>query len=97
MKISKIIREITDVAKKYNLQFVETDRTDNIISLKLLIDNDLFIQVYGNTLKEKLNLALVFKNRSMAMTLKVVNTIVIPLIALMNIFLLMKRNPYTNL
>ena len=63
MKISTIIREVTYVAKKYNLKFVEADRTDNIISLKLLIDNDLFIQVYGNTLKEKLNLALVFKNR----------------------------------
>jgi len=63
MKISTIIREVTYVAKKYNLKFLEADRTDNIISLKLLIDNDLFIQVYGNTLKEKLNLALVFKNR----------------------------------
>ena len=63
MKISTIIREVTDVAKKYNLQFVETDRTDNIIRLKLLIDNELFIQVYGNTQKEKLNLSLVFKNR----------------------------------
>lgn len=28
-----------------------------------VIDNDLFIQIYGNKLKNKLNLALVFKNR----------------------------------
>ena len=63
MRISAIVSEVIDVAKKYNLQFIERDRTDNIVSLKLLIDNDLFIQVYGNTLKEKLNLALVFKNQ----------------------------------
>jgi len=30
MKISRIIREVTDVAKEYNLQFIETDRTDNL-------------------------------------------------------------------
>ena len=63
MKISSIIREVADVGKKYNLQLTETDRTDNIISLKLLIDNELFIQVYGNIQKEKLNMALVFKKR----------------------------------
>ena len=46
MKLSGIISEANDVAKKYNLQLMEIDNTDNIISLKLLIDNDLFIQVY---------------------------------------------------
>ncbi|MCD6401345.1 MAG: hypothetical protein J7L73_05385 [Anaerolineales bacterium] len=63
MRISAIVREVIDVAKKYNLQPIERDRTDNIVSLQLLIDNDLFIQIYGNKLKNKLNLALVFKNR----------------------------------
>jgi len=63
MKISKIIKDVGDVADKYNLQFVEIDRTDNVISLKLLIDNDVFIQIYVNIQKDKLNLALVFKNR----------------------------------
>jgi hypothetical protein len=63
VKISRIIEEVNDVAKKYNLKPVEIDRTDNIISLALLIDNELFIQIYGNTEKEKLNLALVFKKR----------------------------------
>ena len=63
MKLSGIISEANDVAEKYNLQLVEIDSTDNIISLKLLIDNDLFIQIYGNAQKDKLNLALVFKRR----------------------------------
>ena len=63
MKISKIIKDVGEVADKYNLQLVEIDRTDNVISLKLLIDNDVFIQIYVNIQKDKLNLALVFKNR----------------------------------
>lgn len=63
MKISTIITEANDVAERYNLRPIEMDRTDNIISLKLLIDNELFIQIYGNTEKDKLNLALVFKDR----------------------------------
>lgn len=63
MEINKIIEETNNVAEKYNLQLMEIDRTDNIISLKLLIDNELFIQIYGNSEKNKLNLALVLKNR----------------------------------
>jgi len=63
MKLSRIIEETNAIADKYNLQLIEVDSTDNIISLKLLIDNALFIQIYGNTKKEKLNLTLVFKNR----------------------------------
>lgn len=63
MKIESIIREASEVAERYSLQFVEIDRTDNIVSLKLLIDNEVFIQIYGNVEKGKLNLALVFKKR----------------------------------
>ena len=63
MKINEIIREANGIAERYNLQVVEVDRTDNIISLKLLIDHELCIQIYGNAQKDKLNLALVFKER----------------------------------
>ena len=63
MNINSVIREANDVAYKYNLQVIEVDRTDDIISLKLLVDTELFIQIYGNDQKEKLNLALVFKKR----------------------------------
>ena len=63
MEINAIIREAKDIADKYNLSLVEIDRTDNVISLKLVIDNDLFIHIYGNSAKNKLNLALVFKDR----------------------------------
>lgn len=63
MEINRVVEEAGEVAEKYNLELVEIDRTDNTISLKLLIDNELFIQVYGNAEKNKLNLALVFKKR----------------------------------
>jgi len=63
LKINRIIKEASNVADNYNLQFVELDRTDNIVSLNLLIDNDISIQIYGNAKKDKLNLALVFKKK----------------------------------
>ncbi|MBU0568586.1 hypothetical protein KJ693_10595 [bacterium] len=63
MEINKIIEETNEVAGKYNLRLVEIDQTDNIISLKLPIDNELFIRIYGNAEKDKLNLALVFRKR----------------------------------
>lgn len=63
MEINRIIEEANEVADRFNLKIIEIDRTDNVISLQLLIDNELFIQVYGNTEKDKLNLALVFKKR----------------------------------
>ena len=48
MEVNRIIEQANDVADKYNLHLIEIDRTDNTISLKLLIDNELFIQIYGN-------------------------------------------------
>lgn len=63
MKINKIIEEANGIADKYKLQLVEIDSTENIISMKLVIDNELFIQIYGNKSNDKLNLALVFKRK----------------------------------
>ena len=63
MVISRIMEQAHEVADTYDLELIEIDRTDYIISLKLFIDNELFIQVYGNAEKDKLNLALVFKQR----------------------------------
>jgi len=61
--IDSVIKEASATAAQYGLELIEIDRTDNIISLKLVIDNDLFIQIYGNSPKNKLNLALVFKSK----------------------------------
>ena len=53
MKISRIIEEANELADRYNLKLVEIDKTDNIINLKLSIDNELFIQIYGNAKKKQ--------------------------------------------
>jgi hypothetical protein len=63
VEISALIEETNEVADKYNLTATERDRTDNIVSLRLLIDNELHIQIYGNAEKKKLSFALVFKER----------------------------------
>lgn len=63
MELNKIIEEANKAADQYSLKILEIDRTDNTINLKLPIDNELFIQIYANAKKNKLNLALVFKNR----------------------------------
>jgi len=63
VEIDRLIEEATSVANIYSLELIEIDRTDHIISLKLLIDNELFIQIYRNIEKDKLNLALVLKKK----------------------------------
>lgn len=63
MGINDIVREVHDVAELFGLEFVEVDKTDNTVSLKIVIDAEIAIHVYGNSQKGKLNLALVFKQR----------------------------------
>ncbi len=63
MEISRIIEEANELADRYNLALIEIDKTDNVVNLKLSIDTELFIQIYGNAMKAKLNLALIFKKK----------------------------------
>ena len=98
MKINSVIKEANDVADKYKLQLVEIDNTENIISMKLVIDKELFIQIYGNAKKDKLNFTLFSKGKGYTvMTQRGGNTIVILLITPTIIYLQMKRNPYKSL
>jgi hypothetical protein len=61
--IDAIISEAQSVALEFGLRLRAVDITDNIIDLRLYIDVELFIQVYANQHKDKLNLNLIFKNR----------------------------------
>ncbi|MBI5184130.1 MAG: hypothetical protein HZA01_00140 [Nitrospinae bacterium] len=61
--VEEILEEAERVAIEYGLRLIEIERLENIISLKLVIDKELFIQIYGNSEKEKINLALVFSNK----------------------------------
>jgi hypothetical protein len=60
VEINSIIKEANELADRYNLKLVEIDKTDNVINMKLSIDYELFIKIYGNAKKNKLNLALIF-------------------------------------
>jgi len=63
LNINSIISEAQSVASEFGLRLKIVDITDNIVDLRLYIDIELFIQVYANQLKDKLNLNLIFKNR----------------------------------
>jgi len=63
LNIDSTISEAQSVASEFGLRLRIIDITDNILDLRLYIDVELFIQVYANQLKDKLNLNLIFKNR----------------------------------
>ncbi|MDY6892164.1 MAG: hypothetical protein SVO26_00385 [Chloroflexota bacterium] len=63
MDIDKIIDEARLVAFDFGLAFRVADITDNTVNLRLHFDTDLFVQVYANPTKEKLNLTLVFRGK----------------------------------
>ena len=63
MNIDSIISETQSVALPFGLRLRIMDITDNIVDLRLYLDLELFIQIYANQLKDKLNLNLIFKNK----------------------------------
>jgi hypothetical protein len=63
LNIDSIISETQSVASQFGLRLRIIDITDNIVDLRLHIDVELFIQIYANQLKDKLNLNLIFKNK----------------------------------
>jgi hypothetical protein len=63
LNIDSIISEAQSVASEFGLRLRIVDASDNIVDLRLYIDVELFIQVYANQLKDKMNLNLIFKNR----------------------------------
>ena len=63
MNSEEIIREAQSVASEFCLKLEIIDVTDNVVDMRLCIDAELFIQVYANQSKDKLNLNVIFKNR----------------------------------
>ena len=63
MDINAIINEAQSVTSEFGLGLRVVDITDNIVNLRLDIHVDLFIQIYANCLKDKLNLTLVFRGK----------------------------------
>lgn len=59
MTLSEIKRQAVNVAEEFNFTIFEVDRTAHTLNLRLIIDYDLFVQIYANTKKDKLNLAVI--------------------------------------
>lgn len=63
MSIETLVTEAFSVASEFGLRYKIIDMTENTANLRLYIDNELFIHVYMNQKKSKVNLHLVFKGR----------------------------------
>lgn len=65
MKIDELIHNNQDLIKHFSAfkNWYVADRTQNIIKILVLIENDLFIQIYFNESKGKLNLAFIQNNQ----------------------------------
>ena len=57
--IISLQKEILSLTKKYNLQISYIDITDNTLITRLTMTSDIFIQIYVNSKKKKINLALI--------------------------------------
>jgi hypothetical protein len=53
VKIDSIFQEAKAIAENYDIKLIEIDRTENIISLDLVIDKNISIRIYGNVRKNK--------------------------------------------
>ena len=56
------IRDISNVADKYGLKITYLDATDVTLLLRIEIFPAIYVQIYRNTKKEKLNMALIVGN-----------------------------------
>lgn len=59
MRLSDIKEQAFKVAQEFGFIIFEIDRTAHTINLRILVDQEIFIQIYANTKKEKLNIALI--------------------------------------
>ncbi|MEM5790399.1 MAG: hypothetical protein AAGU11_24015 [Syntrophobacteraceae bacterium] len=59
--LDDLMQEVQTIAKSYAFirGIADLDRTDNALMLRLIIDETMFIQVYANSKKRKLNFALI--------------------------------------
>ena len=59
--LDDLIQEAQAIAKSHAFirAIADLDRTDNALRLRLVIDETMFIQVYANSKKGKLNFALI--------------------------------------
>jgi len=57
--MSKVVDSVRDVARRYGLKVLHLDLTDVTFISRIGLSHEVFVQIYANTKKEKLNIALV--------------------------------------
>lgn len=59
IKIEEAAQSIKDITDRYGLKLLELDHTDITLLARIGFSREVFIQIYANETKEKLNMALV--------------------------------------
>jgi hypothetical protein len=62
-KIEDIIQTINDVSERYGLKLLYIDFTDITVIARTGLSFEIFIQMYANTKKDKMNMALLVANK----------------------------------
>lgn len=63
MKINEVLSETEKVADEYGLAVEIIDRTEQTMHIKLEIDKQLFVYIYANEIKQKVNIAFILEGR----------------------------------
>jgi len=61
LKLSEVKDQAFSIAQEFGFLVFEIDRTAHTINLRIIIDQEIFVQIYANTKKDKLNLALILR------------------------------------
>ena len=64
-KIENLIRIINDVSGRYGLKLLYIDFTDITLISRVGFSSEIFIQIYANTKKDKLNMSLIVNDERM--------------------------------
>ena len=64
-KIENLIRTINDVSGRYGLKLLYIDSTDITLISRIGFSSEIFIQIYANTKKDKLNMSLIVNDERM--------------------------------
>jgi hypothetical protein len=59
IKVEKVDQAIRDIIDRYGLKLLDLDHTDITLIARIGFSREVFVQVYANETKEKLNMALV--------------------------------------
>lgn len=59
IKVEKVALAIKDITNRYGLKLLELDHTGITLIARIGFSREIFVQIYANETKEKLNMALV--------------------------------------